>query len=156
MYFYTVSHPITIMFSDERNYTLSLLGTSCKHCIHFIHFTYFTCVLSPMTVHVIIDVYDILVLSRLCCTDYCRLSFLLAAHFHCYTSSLLSILYVAYLVHKQITLLHTALSGSSHNCKLSYYFILNYSWLYICFNLLFLLLICFVHLFWSGLPHSYE
>ena len=87
VYFYTVSHPITIMFSDERNYTLSLLGTSCKHCIYFIHFTYFTCVLSPMTVHVIIDVYDILVLSRLCCTDYCRLSFLVAAHFHCYTSS---------------------------------------------------------------------
>ena len=52
VYFYTVSHPITIMFSDERNYTLSLLGTSCKHCIYFIHFTYFTCVLSPMTVSI--------------------------------------------------------------------------------------------------------
>ena len=52
VYLYTVSHPITIMFSDERNYTLSLLGTSCKHCIYFIHFTYFTCVLSPMTVSI--------------------------------------------------------------------------------------------------------
>ena len=52
VYLYTVSHPITIMFSDERNYTLSLLGTSCKHCIYFMHFTYFTYVLSLMTVSI--------------------------------------------------------------------------------------------------------